>query len=104
MYYVGLIFEGLVKYVFLSVIIVMGVLLGLMLLLYERERVREFLRVPLLEDQFERLCQLSDRLDEPYRDKNPYGSAMWVVSLIWKGVIGAAGLMLLWMVVSMLRG
>ena len=96
--------EWIIKYVFLLVIIALGILLVAMVLLYGRDRVREFLKIPFLQEQFEKLCDLSDRLDEPHKAQNPYGTAMWVPSLIWKGVMAAAGLMVLWILVSLIRG
>lgn len=103
MYYVWLILEGIIKYVFLGLVISMGILLFVMILLSERDRVSGLLRLPLLVEKFEDFCALSDRLDTSYLHKNPYGSALWVKALIFKGAICAGGLMVIWIILSALK-
>jgi len=98
MYYVLLVLEGIVKYVFLGVIVSMGFLLGLMILLYERDRVKAILRWPILEEKFEKLCDYSDERDGTYKGKGIYESGLWVRSLIIKGAICSIGLMTIWII------
>ncbi len=103
MYYVWLILEGIIKYACLGLIISMGILLFVMILLFERDRVRGLLRLPLLVEKFEDLCALSDRLDTSYLRENPYGNALWVKALIFKVAICAGGLMVIWIILSALK-
>jgi hypothetical protein len=100
---IGMLFEGLIRYVFLAVIIALSGMLILLALLYARNRIMSILRIQPLRQAFERLCDFSDRLDETYIAKNPYGSAMWLTRLIRRGVIAAAGLMSLYIIVAAIR-
>ena len=101
---IGSIFEGLIQYTFLGVIVALFFMLVLLILLSERNRVMAFIPIAPLRDKFDGLCELSDNLDQPHMEKNPFGSAMWLTRLIWLGVIAAAGLMILWITVMAIRG
>ena len=95
--------EWIIQFAFLSVIIAMGLLLALLILLFERERVMEALKIDFLRDKFEQLCDLSDRLDEPYRGRNPFGSAMWITRYILQGAMVSVGLVILWIIILSLK-
>jgi hypothetical protein len=101
---IGSIFEGLIQYTLLAVIIALLLMLILLILLYSRDGVMAFLRIESLRDKFDQLCELSDSLDQRHMTKNPFGSAMWLTRLIWMGVMAAAGLMILWIMVIAIRG
>lgn len=101
---IGNIFEGLIQYTLLGVIVALLLMLILLILLHARNPVMAFLRIAPLRDKFDQLCELSDRLDENHIAKNPFGSAMWLSRLIWMGVVAAVGLMILWIVVTVIRG
>lgn len=101
---IGNIFEGLIQYILLGVIIALLGMLILLILLWARNRIMNFLRIAPLQHIFDRLCDFSDRLDENYMAKNPYGSAMWLTRLIREGVIAAVGLMGLYIIVIAMRG
>ena len=101
---IGNIFEGLIKYTFLSFIIALLLILILLVLLYTRNRVMDRLKINFIRNKFELLCELSDRLDEKYLTKNPYGSAMWLTRLAWIDVMAAVGLIVLWIMVIAIRG
>lgn len=100
---IGMVFEWLIRYVLLAVIISLLVMLVLLALLYARNHITSMLRIEPLRHIFERLCDFSDRLDEAYIAKNPYGSSMWLTRLIRVGVIAAAGLMSLYIIVTAIR-
>ena len=104
MHVVWLILEGIVKYVFLGLVVAMAMLFILMILLFERDRVRGILRLPILEEKFEQLCDFSDKLDAPYTMKNPLSSGSWVRDLILKGAFGSLGLIIIWIILSALKG
>ena len=104
MYYVWLLFEGIVKYVFLGVLLSMAILFTLMILLFQRHRVMGKLRFPILEDKFEELCDFSDNLDAPYNEKKLFGVGNWMGDLILKGAICAFGLMIVWIILMALKG
>ena len=95
--------EWIIQFAFLSVIVAMGLLLTLLILLFERERVLDALKIDFLRDKFERLCDLSDRLDEPYRGRNPFGSAMWITRYILQGAMVSVGLVILWIIILSLK-
>ena len=101
---IGSLFEGLIKYTFLSFTIALLLILILLILLYTRNRVMDLLKIDFLRNKFELLCELSDRLDEKYLAKNPYGSTMWLTRLAWMTVMAAVGLMILWIMVIAIRG
>ena len=101
---IGSIFEGLIKYTFMGFTIALLLMLILLILLYARNRVMELLKIDSIRNKFELLCELSDRLDEKYLAKNPYGSAMWLTRLAWMNVMAAVGLMILWVMVIAIRG
>ena len=101
---IGNISEWLVQFTFLAVIIMLFFMLGLLLLLYGRDRIMDVLRIEPLKGIFEQLCAFSDRLDESYTAENPYGNAMWLSRLIWLGMMVSAGLMALWIIVIAIRG
>jgi hypothetical protein len=75
----------------------------LFILLYTRNRVTALLKIDFIRNKFELLCELSDRLDEKYLVKNPYGSAMWLSRLAWRNVMAAAALMILWIAIIAIR-
>ena len=100
---IGSIFEGLIKYTFLGSTIALLLILMLFILLYARNRVLALLKIEFIRKKFELLCGISDRLDEKYLAKNPYGSAMWLTRLAWMNVMAAAGLMILWIMVIAIR-
>ena len=104
MYYVWLIFEGIVKYVFLGVLLSMAILFTLMILLDQRNRVMGKLRFPILEDKFVELCDFSDNLDAPYNQKRLFGIGSWMGDLILKGALCAFGLMIIWIILVALKG
>ena len=97
------ILEGLIKYAFLGLTIALVLILILFILLYARERVMSLLKIEFIRNKFELLCDLSDRLDEKYLVKNPYGSAMWLTRLAWMNAAIAVGLMALWIMVIAIR-
>ena len=101
---IGSIFEGLIQYTFLGVIVALLFMLLLFIMLSERNRIMAYITVEPLQEKFDQLCELSDRLDEPHLTKNPFGSAMWLTRLIWMGVVAAVGLMILWITVMAIRG
>ena len=101
---IGMIFEGLIQYTFLGVILALFLMLVLLILLSERNRVMAFIPIEPLRDKFDQLCELSDNLDQPHLAKNPMGSGMWLTRLIWLGVMAAGGLMILWIMVAVIRG
>lgn len=101
---VGNIFEGLIQYTLLGVIVGLLLMLILLILLHAKNPVMAFLRIEPLRDKFDQLCELSDRLDENHIAKNPFGSAVWLTRLILMGVMAAAGLMILWVMVRTIRG
>lgn len=95
--------EWIIQFAFLSVIVAMALLLILLILLFERERVMGSIKIEFLKDKFEQLCELSDRLDEPYRGRNPYGSAMWITRYILQGAMVSAGLVILWILILSIK-
>jgi hypothetical protein len=97
------ILEGLIKYTFLGLTIALLLILMLFILLYARKRVMALLKVEFIRNKFELLCDLSDRLDEKYLVKNPYGSAMWLTRLAWMNAAVAVGVMALWIMVIAIR-
>lgn len=98
------IIEGLIKYTFLVFTTALLLNLVLFILLYARNRVMGLLKTGFIRKPFELLCELSDRLDEKYLVKNPYGSAMWLTRLAWMNVMAAVGLMFLWIMVIAIGG
>ncbi len=101
---IGSIFEGLIQYTLLAVIIALLLMLVLLIVLHARNQIMAILMIRPLRDKFDQLCELSDRLDENYVARNPLGSAMWLTRLIWMAVMAAAGLMILWIMVIVIRG
>jgi hypothetical protein len=97
------IMEWIIQFAFLSVIVAMALLLILLILIFERERVMGFIKIDFLKDKFEQLCELSDRLDEPYRGRNPYGSAMWITRYILQGAMVSVGLVVLWVILLSIK-
>jgi len=95
--------EWIIQFAFLSVIVAMGLLLALLILLFERERVAGAIKVNFLREKFEQLCELSDRLDEPYRGRNPFGSAMWITRYILQGAMVSVGLVILWIILLSIK-
>ena len=98
------IFEWLIQYALLGVIMVLLLMLILLALLYSRNTVTCYLPLDFLRDKFEQLCQLSDRLDENCTSSNPFASALWLPRLILMAFATAAGLMILWIIVVTVRG
>ena len=95
--------EWVIQFAFLSVIVAMGLLLTFLILLFQRERVLEAIKMDFLKDKFEQLCDLSDRLDEPYRGRNPFGSAMWITRYILQGAMVSVGLVILWIILLSIK-
>ena len=93
---IRLIIEFALKYLGLAILVALAGMLIVLLLLSERERVSEMLKIRALEEKFDQLCEFSDRLDEPYMSKRPLGSAMWLTGLIWKGLVIEAVILVLW--------
>jgi hypothetical protein len=98
------IFEGLVQYAFLGVIIALFLMLILLILLQTRDWVRAYLNIKFISDRFEQLCELSDRLDENHAVQGPFGGTVWLYRLILKGFMAVGGLMILWIAVMALKG
>ena len=103
-YIIGSIFEGLIQYTFLAVILAILFMLIILVLLHARDNVMPFLKIQPLRDKFDQLCELSDSLDQNHMTNNPFGSAVWLIRLIVMGVMAAAGLMILWIMVRLIRG
>ena len=101
---IGGICEGLIQYTLLGVIVALLLMVILLVLLHARNPVRSFLAIAPLRNTFDGLCELSDRLDENYIAHNPYGTAMWLPRFIKIGVMAAAGLMILWIIVIAIGG
>lgn len=97
------IFEGLIQYTLLGVIIALFAMLLLLILLHTRNKVRAYLNIPFISEQFEKLCEFSDRLDEDRIVQGPFGDAVWLYRLILRGFIAFGGLMILWIAVIALR-
>jgi hypothetical protein len=95
--------EWVIQFAFLSVIVAMGLLLTLLILLFQRERVLGAIKMDFLKEKFEQLCDLSDRLDEPYRGRNPFGSAMWITRYILQGAMVSVGLVILWIILLTIK-
>lgn len=100
---IGQIMEWVIQFAFLSVIVAMGLLLTLLILLFQRERVLGAIKMDFLKEKFEQLCDLSDRLDEPYRGRNPFGSAMWITRYILQGAMVSVGLVILWIILLTIK-
>lgn len=94
------IFECVLKYLGLGILVALGVMLILLLLLSERERVTRMLKIRSIEEKFDQLCEISDRLDEPYMSSRPLGNALWLTGLIWKGIMIEAVILVLWGLVT----
>lgn len=104
---IGQIIEWMIKYAFLGVAVALGGLVITLILLFQRDRIAETIKIQFLMEKFEQLCEFSDRLDKPYRKKKPFGiggRAMWLTRLFWQGVMLEAGLMVLWILVIAIRG
>ena len=97
---IGSLFEGLIGFCFLGVAFASLLMLLVYLLVQLRERIMNVFKTEFLRMPFEKLFELSDRLDEKYVQGNIYGSAMWLTSLLWKGVASAVGLLILLLVVK----
>ena len=100
----GTIFEWLIQYTLLGVILALLLMLILLALLYARNHVASYLPLDFLRDKFDQLCELSDRLDENCTSNNPFASALWLTRLILMAFGAAAGLMILWIIVVTIRG
>ena len=101
---IGTIIEGLIQYAFLGVILALLFMLIILILLHARDHVTPFLMIKPLRDKFDQLCELSDSLDQNQISSSPFGSAVWLTRLILMGVVAAAGLMILWIMVRLIRG
>ena len=100
---IGMIIEWVLKYTGLGILLALGLLLIILILLSARERVRAILKIKPLEELFDQLCEISDSRDGPYLANRPYGSALWVTSLIWKGLILEGMILALWGLVALIR-
>ncbi len=101
---IGVIIEWMLKYTGLGVLAALGVLLIFMILISERERVKAMLKIKSVEKIFDQLCEISDDRDAPFAINRPYGNAMWVTSLIWKGLILEGMILVLWGFVRVISG
>jgi hypothetical protein len=90
------IIEFALKYLGLGILIALGAMLIVLLLLSERKRVTRMLKIRAIKEKFDQLCEISDRLDEPYMSRHPLGNALWLTSLIWKGIILEVVILVLW--------
>ena len=90
------IIEFVLKYLGLGILVALGAMLIVLLLLSERKRVIRMLKIRAIEEKFDQLCEFSDRLDEPYMSRRPLGNALWLTSLIWKGIILEVVILVLW--------
>lgn len=95
--------EILIKYSLMLCVISVFLLICLLVLLYARDYVMAALGIRPLRNLFEQICEFSDRLDEPYMSKNPYGNAMWLTPVILKGFFAVAALMFLWIMLTAIR-
>jgi hypothetical protein len=95
--------EILIKYTLMLIVISVFLLICLLVLLYARNYVMKALGIRPLRSLFEQICEISDRLDEPYMSKNPYGNAMWLPPVILKGFLAIATLMFLWIMITAIR-
>jgi hypothetical protein len=100
----GSLFAGLIRYCFLSVAAALLLLLLVLLLLQVRDWIMNSLKTEFLRMPFEKLFELSDRLDEKYVQENIYGNAMWLTPLLWIGLASAVGLLILLIVVKTILG
>jgi type II secretory pathway component PulF len=101
---IGGLFEGLIRYCFLGVAFALLLMFFVFLLLQTRDWITNALKTEVLRMPFEKLFELSDRLDEKYVQDNIYGSAMWLTPLLWIGVASAVGLLILLIVVKSALG
>jgi hypothetical protein len=101
---IGGLFEGLIRYCFLGVAAALLLMLLVLLLLQLREGIRDVIKTEALRMPFEKLFELSDRLDEKYVQENIYGNAMWLTPLIWRGLAFDFGLLILLIVVKTILG
>ena len=95
--------EILIKYTLMLLLIGVFLLIGLLVLLYARDYVMDALGIRPLRNLFEQICEISDRLDEPYMSKNLYGTAMWLPPIILKGFLAVGALMFLWIMITSIR-
>jgi hypothetical protein len=100
---IGSVYEALIQYTLLSFIVALLSMLILLILLYARDRVMGFLKIEFLRELFDKVCEMSDRLDEIHIAKNPYGNAMWLTRLIGIGIFANAGMIILWIMNSAIR-
>jgi hypothetical protein len=100
----GTIFEWVIQYALLGVILALLLMLILLALLYARNHVASYLPLDFLRDKFDDLCDFSDRLDENCTSSNPFASALWLTRLIMMAFAAAAGLMVLWIILVTVRG
>ena len=104
MYYVWWVFEVIVKYIYLGVLLAMAILFTMMILLWKRDSVMDILKFPILVDKFEALCDWSDDRDASYEGNKLLGLDSWMGDLIFKGVICSFGLMIIWIILASLKG
>jgi hypothetical protein len=104
MYYVWWVFEVIVKYIYLGVLLAMAILFTMMILLWKRDRVMDMLKFPVLVDKFEALCDFSDDRDVSYKGNKLFGVDSWIGDLILKGAFCAFGLMIVWFILVALKG
>jgi hypothetical protein len=101
---IGSLFEGLIRFCFLGVAFAVMLMFLVLLLLQVRDWIMNVIKAEVLRMPFEKLFELSDRLDEKYVQENIYGSAMWLTPLLWKGLASAVGLLILLIVVKAVLG
>jgi hypothetical protein len=100
----GAVVEWVIQYALFGVILALLTMLILLALLYARHHVASYLPLDFLRDRFDRLCELSDRWDENCTSDNPFASALWLTRLIRMGFAAAAGLMILYIMIVVVRG
>jgi hypothetical protein len=96
----GSLFEGLIRYCFLGVTFALLPMLVLLILVYARDQILNAVKAEVFRVPFEKLYGLSDRLDEKFIQKDPYGGAMWLTPLIWIGITAAVGLLIILAIVT----
>jgi hypothetical protein len=100
----GGVFEGMIRYGFLGVTLALMPMLFLLLLLHARVWIMDVLKTGGVRMAFQKLFELSDKLDEKYVENKVYGGAMWIIPLVWIGITSAVGFMFLMIIVTTMSG
>ena len=101
---IGVIIERMLKDTGLGVFVALAVLLISMILISERGRVRAMIKIKSVKELFDQLCEISDNRGALFTINRPYGNAMWVTSLIWKGLMLEGLILVLWGFVRVISG